>query len=122
MERTFTDRLVDPSAAAPDRFFDRFVLNAHAVDGTGPCVIVGAGVYPAADVVDGFAIAVVGGEQRNLRFSTELSATDGSSVGPFSWDVVEPMTTWRVALGANPSGVELDLTWRRRAPATSTTC
>lgn len=117
MERTFTDRLVDPSAAAPDRFFDRFVLNAHAVDGTGPCVIVGAGVYPAADVVDGFAIAVVGGEQRNLRFSTELSATDGSSVGPFSWDVVEPMTTWRVALGANPSGVELDLTWRRRAPA-----
>lgn len=118
MERTFTDELVDPAAAAPDRFFDRFVLNAHPVDG-GPCVIVGAGLYPAADVVDGFAILVTDDEQRNLRFSTELSATGGSAVGPFSWQVVEPMRTWRVALGPNPAGFELDLTWRTRAPAWS---
>lgn len=119
MEPTFTDLLVDPAAPVPDRFFDRFVLNAHPVDGAGPCVIVGAGMYPAADVVDGFAIAVAGDEQRNLRFSTGLSATDGASVGPFSWQVLEPMRTWRVALGQNPSGIELDLTWRARAPAWS---
>ena len=56
-------------------------------------------------------------EQRNLRFSSELSATDGSSVGPFAWRVVEPMTSWHVELGPNPTGLEFDLTWRARTPA-----
>jgi hypothetical protein len=74
-------------------------------------------MYPGADVIDGYAIAVTGGQQRNLRFSTELSATDGNSAGPLFWQVVEPLQTWRLRLGPNPAGLELDLTWRARTPA-----
>ena len=89
--------------------------------GHAPSVIFGLGVYPARDVIDGFAIVVDGGEQRNLRLSDELSATrvtaTGGMLGPLSWDVAEPMRTWRAALGPNPAGLEFDLTWRARTPA-----
>ena len=114
----FHDELVAPGT--PDlheRFFDRFVFNLHATDATAPSILFGLGVYPPKDTVDGFVVLVTESEQRNLRFSTELSATDGSSAGPFAWRVVEPMKTWHVALGPNTTGLEFDLTWRARTPA-----
>ncbi|MEU9449017.1 hypothetical protein [Streptomyces sp. NPDC048277] len=119
MTDTFHDALVRPGTPSllPERFFDRFVFNLHPVAESAPSVLVGLGVHPAKDVVDGFALLVTGTEQRNLRFSTELSATDGASAGPFSWEVVEPMQAWRIALGPNPAGLEFDLLWRARTPA-----
>jgi hypothetical protein len=117
MTDTFHDALTPPGAAGlPPRFFDRFMFNLHP-QACAPSVIVGLGLYPGADVVDGFAIAVTGREQRNLRFSTELSATDGTSAGPLSWHTLEPLQTWRLTLGPNPAGLELDVTWRARTPA-----
>ena len=118
MTDPFHDELVPADAPdLPDRFFDRFVFNLHDLDASAPSVLVGAGIYPPQDTVDGFAVLVTPSEQRNLRFSTELSATNGSSVGPFAWRVVEPMTAWHVGLGPNPTGLEFDLTWRARTPA-----
>jgi hypothetical protein len=115
---TFHDELVDPDTAdLPERFFDRFVFNLHAVDATAPSVLFGLGIYPPKDTIDGFVVLVTESEQRNVRFSTELSATDGASAGPFSWQVLEPMKTWHVALTPNPTGLEFDLIWRARAPA-----
>ena len=115
---TFHDELVDPGTPGlPERFFDRFVFNLHAVDATAPSILFGLGIYPPQDTVDGFIVLVTESEQRNVRFSTELSATDGASAGPFSWQVLEPMKTWHVALAANPTGLEFDLVWRARAPA-----
>src|ERR1700744_3171384 len=115
---TFHDELVSLDAdGLPERFFDRFVFNLHRTDATVPSILFGLGLYPPKDSVDGFVILVTASEQRNLRFATELSATDGSSAGPFSWRVVEPMQTWHVALAPNPTGLEFDLTWRARAPA-----
>jgi hypothetical protein len=117
MTDTFHDALTRPGTTGlPPRFFDRFVFNLHPA-ARAPSVIFGLGVYPEADVADGFAIAVLPGEQRNLRFSTELSATGGSGAGPLSWRVLEPMQTWQLRLGPNPAGLEFDLTWRARTPA-----
>jgi hypothetical protein len=114
----FGDELVDPSTRGlPERFFDRFVFNLHKTRATAPSVLFGLGIYPPKDTVDGFVILVTDSEQRNLRFSTELSATDGSSAGPFSWRVVEPMKTWHVSLAPNDTGLEFDLDWRARTPA-----
>lgn len=114
----FHDPLIDPSTPGlPERFFDRFVFNLHPTDSTSPSVLFGLGIYPPVDTVDGFVILVTGSEQRNLRFSTELSATDGASAGPFSWEVVEPIAAWHVALAPNPTGLAFDLEWRARAPA-----
>ena len=114
----FHDELVAPGASGlHERFFDRFVFNLHPTDATAPSVLIGLGIYPPKDTVDGFVILVTETEQRNVRFSTELSATDGASAGPFAWQVVEPMKTWRLVVGPNPTGLELDVTWRARAPA-----
>ena len=93
------------------------MFNLHRTDSTTPSIIFGLGIHPVHDSVDGFAILTTGTEQRNVRFATELSASGWSSCGPLSWRVVEPMTTWHVALGPNPAGLEFDLTWRARAPA-----
>lgn len=114
----FHDALIAPDTPdLPEGFFDRFVFNLHPSDATAPSIVFGLGIYPPKDTVDGFVILVTESEQRNVRFSTELSATDGGSAGPFAWQVVEPMTRWHLKLTPNPTGMEFDLTWRARAPA-----
>jgi hypothetical protein len=115
---TFHDELITSSADdLPDGFFDRFMFNAHPVDRTAPSIVLGCGLYPRRDVIDGFAIVVTEREQRNLRWSTQLSATDWRGGGPFAFEVIEPNQTWRITLGDNPTGLTLDLTWRARTPA-----
>ncbi len=113
----FHDPLVAPDEAGlPDRFFDRLMFNLHPTDASAPSVIMGFGLYPPRDVADGFLVVSTPTEQRNLRFSTEASATDGRSAGPFTVEVVAPNQEWRLSMGANPTGLELDVTWRARAP------
>lgn len=114
----FHDELVEPGAQGlSDRFFDRFVFNMHPRDQSYPSVIFGFGSYPTADTADGFVLLSTEAQQRNLRFSTELSATDGAGCGPFRFHVVEPNKVWELKLAANPSQVEFDLIWRARTPA-----
>ena len=117
MTDDFGDRLVTSVAAGmPDRFFDRFVFNLHP-SGTEPSLVFGAGLYPHRDVADGFLVAMTATEQRNLRFSTLLSQRPPGMIGPFAWEVVQPMREWRLTLADNASGVGFDLTWTARAPA-----
>ncbi|CUU61145.1 hypothetical protein Ga0074812_1588 [Parafrankia irregularis] len=117
----FHDELVAPGSTAhnnlPDRFFDRFMFNAHPTDRTSPSIVLGCGLYPTRNVIDGFAVVVTGAEQRNLRWSTELNATDWRGGGPFRFETLEPNRVWRVVLSDNPSGLAFDLTWRARTPA-----
>jgi hypothetical protein len=116
----FGDALVaSTTPGMPDRFFDRFMFNLHPVDGSLPEVIIGGGVYPPRDVIDGFAVVVHGDEQRNARFSTHLSATEPGHVGRLAWEVVEPMQRWHILMDDPELGVRLDADWRPRAPAWS---
>lgn len=116
---SFHDQIVRPDAVAElsERFFDRFVFNLHPVDAPTPVVLFGLGLHPTRDTVDGFAILCTPTEQRNARFATRLSATTWDRCGPFSYEVVEPNRTWRVALRDNPTNMTFDLTWTARAPA-----
>lgn len=117
MSTDFDDEMITEQAPdMPEKFFDRFMFNLHPDDGTVPSLVLGAGAYPPRDVADGFVVLSTGAEQRNLRFSTELSDTDGVSVGPLRWETLEDNTLWRVVLAPNRTGLELDLTWRSRAP------
>lgn len=115
----FHDRIVTPEEVAglPERFFDRFVFNMHPVDGTRPSIIVGLGLHPLRNTVDGFAQLSTVTEQRNARYSTELSATAWDTCGPFSYEVVEPNQTWRLVLAENRTSMTFDVTWRARTPA-----
>lgn len=118
IDTAFHDRLVEPGTTGlHERFFDRFVFNLHPRSGEPISVLLGFGMYPAKNTVDGFVVFVDGTEQRNLRFSTELSATEGDGGGPFRFEVLSPNETWRLALGPNPIGVEFDVTWHARTPA-----
>ncbi len=115
MTTNFRDELVAPGTPGlPEKFFDRFVFNMHPTAGVSPSIVFGFGIYPNKDTVDGFAILVTETEQRNVRYSTQLSATDGTGGGPFRFRVVEPMTTWHLTLGPNPTGMAFDLTWHAR--------
>jgi hypothetical protein len=118
MSESFHDPLVGSDVSGlPDRFFDRFVFNLHPTDSVTPSVLIGFGIYPSTDTCDGFVIVSTPSEQRNVRFSTELSATDGSGAGPFTFGVLEPNKTWHLSIAPNPTGLELDVTWRARTPA-----
>ncbi|KXX56007.1 DUF7064 domain-containing protein [Rhodococcus sp. LB1] len=113
----FHDALVTRATEdMPEKFFDRFMFNLHPDGRTAPSVILGAGAYPPRNVVDGFVVLTTGTEQRNLRYSTEHSETDGASVGPLRWETVDDNSAWRIQLGENKTGLELDLLWHARAP------
>lgn len=113
----FHDPLVTGlSETMHERFFDRFMFNLHPVSELAPSVVLGYGVYPPADVADGFVIVTTPTEQRNVRFSTELSATDGDGTGPLRFTCGRPNEQWRLVVAANPTGLELDVTWSARTP------
>ena len=113
--RTFHDPLVEVGTTRlKEKFFDRFVFNLHPTDKVAPSVLLGFGTYPVKNVCDGFVVVSDAGEQRNLIFSTEWSATAGDGAGPFRFEVIEPNTQWRLTLADNPIGVEFDVVWRAR--------
>ncbi|BDZ51349.1 hypothetical protein GCM10025867_35900 [Frondihabitans sucicola] len=112
---TFRDALVAPGEAhLPDRFFDRLMFNLHPVDATTPSIILGAGVYPGANTIDGFLVVTGAEQQENLRFSSELAATDGTSVGPLRWTIEEPLARWRLRIEPNRTGLEGEVVWTAR--------
>ena len=107
----FTDRLGPDATDRPG--FDRFYFNMHGPQRLPAFFMIGAGIYPEPGLVDGYMVAVVGDEQRNLRTSDAIRA---ESVGPLEWEVIEPLRTWRLFVGPNPTGIEVDVVWRARAP------
>ena len=112
------DPLVRSAPPGADRgWFDRFYTNMHSGIAL-PFLMVGAGVYPGEGLVDGYAIAVTGHEQINLRLSDIADPKQlPGSVGPLSWQSLVPLHSWRVQLGPNPSGLACDLTWTARTSA-----
>jgi hypothetical protein len=117
MTEQFHDHLVGrASGELPEQFFDRFMFNMHPADAIAPCIIIGFGVYPGKNLADGYAVLMTGSEQRNLRFSTDLSAPGAPGAGPLSFRVLEANRTWHLQLGPNPTGMELDVTWNARTP------
>lgn len=99
---------------APEPAFDRFYFNLHGRE-REPFLVLGGGVYPTTQLIDGYVVAAVHGRQRNLRFSDHFDLAAPREVGPFRWEVVEPYQEWRLVLAPNPTGLEFDLIWRARA-------
>lgn len=95
-------------------WFDRFYFNAHSGAQT-PMLMLGAGVYPAEGLADGYAAIVTESEQINLRVSDVVADKHlPQAIGPLSWETVAPLRQWRVRLADNPSGIACDLFWTAR--------
>ncbi|MEP6867200.1 MAG: hypothetical protein ABJA20_01670 [Novosphingobium sp.] len=74
----------------------------------------GIGKYTNRNVMDGFAGISVGRRQRNVRFSRRLAPdTSSLSVGPFHYQVIEPLRTTRVVLEeTSQQPISFDITQR----------
>lgn len=77
---------------------------------------VGVSLFPNGDVLEAYAIATVpDGPQWSLRASRDLSEGRWPlAVGPVTFDVLEPLTKWRMRCEPNPSGIEFDLVYEAR--------
>ncbi len=100
----------DHPATSAREWTERIWFCAH--DTTGEFILVaGFGYYPNRNVIDAFVcLAIEGKTQHVVRASRELRPRiDEVNVGPFSWDVVEPMKKVRAALAENEYGVSYDI-------------
>jgi hypothetical protein len=90
-------------------WFDRFYMNVHSPT-ADLTLSLGMGLYPQAGVVDGFAILVERGGQRNIRASAERAPSERRlEAGPLSAEILEPLRSWRLRLGQNEEKVSYDL-------------
>lgn len=113
----FHDPLTPPfTEEVSARFFDRFMFNMHPGDANAPSVITGFGHYPGRNVADGYVIISLPDQQRNVRFSTVLSDTDGNGAGPLRFKCIEPNRIWQLQLGPNPTNIEYEVRWQARTP------
>jgi len=97
---------------------ERIWLNIHDTSGKFH-LLAGFGKYPNRNVMDAFGtIAVEGKTQYAVRASQELHPqTDEVKVGPFSYEVIEPLKKVRCALGENEHGLSYDLEFEATMPA-----
>lgn len=82
----------------------------------GTYAFCGLRLHPNSNVMDGYAGAIVDGEQRNVRFSRALRPlTNDLAVGPLTIEVLEPLRLQRLTLAANETGIEYDVEIAARA-------
>jgi len=92
---------------------ERVWFSVHDTAGRYHCVA-GFGVYPNRNIMDAFACFLVdGATQHCVRASRELRpGNDEVRVGPFSYEVLEPMRLVRFSLGDNDFGLTFSLEMR----------
>jgi hypothetical protein len=74
-------------------------------------------VNPNTDMIAGFAILNVAGQQHTVRFSRCWRRDMTTRIGPFIVEVLEPLRKLRVALATNDSGQSFDIVWEGSSPA-----
>ncbi len=78
----------------------------------------GFGYHPNRNIMDAFVcLAVEGKTQYVVRACRELRPRiDEIEVGPFAWDIIEPMRKVRARLGENEHGLSYDITFNATMP------
>ncbi|MEV0059188.1 hypothetical protein [Nocardia sp. NPDC050718] len=103
------------------RWTERVVM--YGFDTTGSVsVMTGMARYPNRNVADAYAMITVGNKTAHVvRMSREIGDRyDGLGawqVGPYRYEVIEPLRKVRATLGANDSGVALQLDFEGEFPA-----
>jgi len=96
---------------------ERIWFSVHDTSGDFQ-MVAGFGYYPNRNVMDAFGlVAIEGRTQHAVRASRELRPRiDEIRVGPFSYEVVEPLKTVRCSLAENEYGLSYDLKFDGRMP------
>ncbi|MEL7155452.1 MAG: hypothetical protein AAFN30_02515 [Actinomycetota bacterium] len=109
--------IAHPASSDPN-VYDRTWFNAYSTDHTRYFGL-GIAVYPHRNILDcAFSTAELGGRQHCFFASRRApqERTD-TTVGPFRYEVVEPLRRARVILDENESGLACDLTFSARTSA-----
>ncbi|WP_156842902.1 hypothetical protein [Novosphingobium aquimarinum] len=69
------------------------------------------------DMIGGFAILNVAGQQRTVRFSRCWRQEMDTRIGPFRVEVIEPLRRLRLTLEPNDSGISFAIDWHGVSPA-----
>ncbi len=97
---------------------ERLWFCAHDITGK-MMLVAGFGFYPNRNIIDAFAcLSVEGKTQYNVRASRELRPRiDEVEVGPFSYQVIEPLKRLRWLLADNEHGLSYDIEFQATMPA-----
>ncbi|QEC50534.1 hypothetical protein FSW04_25085 [Baekduia soli] len=102
-------------ATSDPRFNDGYYFGFFA---PGRFAYLGLRLYANMNVMDGYAGAIAGGEQRTVRASRALRpSVDVLEVGPVSMEILEPMRRQRLRLAENATGVTFDVEVTASSPA-----
>jgi len=105
---------VDTSAR---EWMERVIMHHHDMEGRFHLTC-GIGWYPNRNVIDAFAcFAVEGKTQYTVVASRELRPKiDVVEIGPFSYDIIEPLKKIRYSLGKNKYNLSYDLEFEANMP------
>jgi hypothetical protein len=89
---------------------EKLWCNIHDTKG-GLVLATGLGVYPNRNVMDGYGCVNIDNRtQHNVRLSRELRpAIDDLTVGPLSYEVIEPFRKIRIAMAENRHGLSYEV-------------
>jgi hypothetical protein len=101
---------LDRPATSAREWTERAWMMAHTIDGSAH-LATGFGYYPNRNIMDAFACLTIRDETLYVvRASRELRPdVDVFDVGPFHYEVVEPLRAVRFALAENPYGLTFDV-------------
>lgn len=98
-----------------ENWTDRFYWNLHATNGA-VMLGVGLGQYRTTGRMDSIGYLLHDGKQHRIKLGRTITPADFADpqIGPLRFDILEPLTSWRLRLDENPSGVAWDLTYTAR--------
>ena len=113
-----------PFHQAPTPFATAYTTDAHYNDGYF-CAFyakdwyfcTGLRLHPNVNVIDGWVTVAHNNRQRAVRASRALHPRYNElSVGPISYEIVEPMNRLRLIAASNPANIEFDITLEAQSP------
>lgn len=73
-------------------------------------------VNPNSDMIGGYALLNVAGQQHTVRFNRCWRRDFNLRIGPFRLEILEPLRRLRLVLEENESGQSFDVIWEGAAP------
>lgn len=77
----------------------------------------GLRVNPNTDMIGGYAMLNDNGNQFTVRFSRCWRRDFSLTVGPFTFEIIEPLKSMRLKMAQNDSGLSFDIVWEAACPA-----
>ena len=107
----------DHPATSAREWTERLWFSVHDTSGAFQLVS-GFGYYPNRNVMDAFGLVAIEGKTLHaVRASRELRpGIDEIRVGPFAYEVIEPLRRVRCSLADNEHGLTYDLTFEGKMP------